>query len=83
MVNKVTQAAILPHLEDKYDRVAEVSPANYFCFEATYSNLEEILKIDLEQISGLKIFHGCSTANMVVDNAEAREGIIRGRKAFI
>jgi dihydroorotase len=84
MPNTVPQAVTLPLLEDKYNRAAEVSLANYsFFFGATNSNLDEILKVDFENVCGLKIFQGSSTGNMVVDDIESLEGIFRECKALI
>ncbi|WP_075351779.1 dihydroorotase [Algoriphagus marinus] len=84
MPNTVPQAVTLPLLDDKYARAAEVSLANYsFYFGATNNNLDEILKVDFENVCGLKIFQGSSTGNMVVDNIESLEGIFRECKALI
>lgn len=84
MPNTVPQAVTVPLLEEKYARAKEVSLANYsFFMGATNSNLEEILKVDFEQVCGLKIFQGSSTGNMVVDNIESLEGIFRECKALI
>jgi len=84
MPNTVPQAVTLSLLEDKYNRAAEVSLANYsFFFGATNNNLDEILKVDFENVCGLKIFQGSSTGNMVVDDIESLEGIFRECKALI
>jgi len=56
-------------LEAKYQRAAEVSPANYsFFMGASNDNLEEVLKTDPEWVCGVKVFMGSSTGNMLVDN---------------
>lgn len=84
MPNTVPQAVTVPLLEEKYARAKEVSLANYsFFMGATNDNLEEILKVDFEQVCGLKIFQGSSTGNMVVDNIESLEDIFRECKALI
>lgn len=84
MPNTIPQAVTVPLLEEKYSRAKEVSLANYsFFMGATNDNLEEILKVDFEQVCGLKIFQGSSTGNMVVDNIESLEGIFRECKALI
>lgn len=84
MPNTVPQAVTVPLLEDKYARAKEVSLANYsFFMGATNDNLEEILKVDFENVCGLKIFQGSSTGNMVVDNIESLEDIFRECKALI
>lgn len=84
MPNTVPQAVTIPLLEEKYARAKEVSLANYsFFFGGTNDNLEEILKLDLRNICGLKVFQGSSTGNMVVDNIESLEGIFKHYKGLL
>ena len=84
MPNTVPQAVTVNLLEEKYSRAKKVSLANYsFFMGATNDNLGEILKVDFEQVCGLKIFQGSSTGNMVVDNIESLEEIFRECKALI
>ena len=84
MPNTVPQAVTIPLLEEKYARAKEVSLANYsFFFGGTNDNLEEILKLDLKNVCGLKVFQGSSTGNMVVDNIESLEGIFREYKGLL
>ncbi|QYH41075.1 dihydroorotase [Algoriphagus sp. NBT04N3] len=84
MPNTVPQAVTIPLLEEKYARAKEVSLANYsFFFGGTNNNLEEILKLDLKNVCGLKVFQGSSTGNMVVDNIESLEGIFREYKGLL
>ena len=61
-----------------------MSLANYsFFFGGTNDNLEEILKLDLKNVCGLKVFQGSSTGNMVVDNIESLEGIFKHYKGLL
>ncbi|WPR75461.1 dihydroorotase [Algoriphagus sp. NG3] len=84
MPNTIPQSITVDLLEQKYTRAAEVSLANYsFFMGATNSNLDEIMKVDFEQVCGLKIFQGSSTGNMVVDNIESLEGIFKECKSLI
>ncbi|MDN3205095.1 dihydroorotase [Algoriphagus sediminis] len=84
MPNTVPQAVTIPLLEEKYARAKEVSLANYsFFFGGTNDNLEEILKLDLNNVCGLKVFQGSSTGNMVVDNIESLEGIFKHYKGLL
>ncbi|MCS5491943.1 dihydroorotase [Algoriphagus limi] len=84
MPNTVPQAVTIPLLEEKYARAKEVSLANYsFFFGGTNDNLEEILKLDLRNVCGLKVFQGSSTGNMVVDNIESLEGIFKYYKGLL
>ena len=84
MPNTVPQAVTIELLEKKYARAKEVSLANYsFFLGGTNDNLEEILKLDLENVCGLKVFQGSSTGNMVVDNIESLEGIFKEYKGLL
>ena len=84
MPNTVPQAVTIELLEEKYARAKEVSLANYsFFLGGTNDNLEEILKLDLENVCGLKVFQGSSTGNMVVDNIESLEGIFKEYKGLL
>ncbi|MGE3823678.1 MAG: dihydroorotase [Bacteroidia bacterium] len=63
-------------LEQKYQRAAECSLANYsFFMGASNDNIEEVLKTDEKNVCGIKIFMGSSTGNMLVDNEKTLEGI--------
>lgn len=56
-------------LEEKYQRAAQCSLANYsFYMGASNDNIEEVLKTDPKSVCGVKIFMGSSTGNMLVDN---------------
>lgn len=84
MPNTVPQAVTIPLLEEKFARAKEVSLANYsFFFGGTNDNLDEILKLDLQKVCGLKVFQGSSTGNMVVDNIESLEGIFSNYKGLL
>ena len=70
--NTVPQALTQDLLQDKYDRAAEVSPANYsFFMGASNGNLDEVLKTDPKRVCGVKVFMGSSTGDMLVDDAAA------------
>lgn len=76
MPNTVPQATTIELLEEKFDRAAKTSWANYsFMFGGTNDNLEEILKVDPKNVAGLKLFLGSSTGNMLVDNPETLRNI--------
>lgn len=63
-------------LEEKYQRAAQVSPANYSFYMGTSNdNYEEVMRTDLSKVCGLKIFMGSSTGNMLVDDAQTLEKI--------
>ncbi|MFB6342569.1 dihydroorotase [Saccharicrinis sp. FJH62] len=76
MPNTKPQAVTIEILEDKYKSASEKSLANYsFFMGATNDNIEELKKVDPEQVCGVKIFMGSSTGNMLVDNKETLENI--------
>lgn len=84
MPNTVPQAVTLELLEDKFKIASEKSLANYsFFFGATNDNIEEILKVDPENVCGIKVFQGSSTGNMLVDNAESLDRIFSECKMII
>lgn len=76
MPNTNPQSVTREELEKKYAKAAQVSPANYsFFMGATNENLEEVLRVDKNNVCGVKVFMGSSTGNMLVDNAKTLEGI--------
>ncbi len=76
MPNTKPNALTQELLQDKYDRAAEVSMANYsFFMGASNDNIEEVLKTNTENVCGIKVFMGSSTGNMLVDNAQTLENI--------
>ncbi len=84
MPNTVPQATTIELLEDKYKIAAEKSLANYsFFFGATNDNIEELLKVDPENVCGIKVFQGSSTGNMLVDNQESLKRIFKECKLLI
>ncbi|MEM8899745.1 MAG: dihydroorotase [Bacteroidota bacterium] len=76
MPNTKPQSLTQELLEQKYQRAAEASMANYsFFMGASNDNLEEVLKTDPKSVCGVKIFMGSSTGNMLVDNYNTLEGL--------
>ncbi len=75
MPNTVPPAFSQNLLEQKYDIASRDSLANYsFFIGASNDNLEEVLKTNLKNVCGLKIFMGSSTGNLLVDNPLVLEG---------
>lgn len=84
MPNTNPQAVTQEILEQKYQRAAEVSSANYsFYMGATNDNLDEVLKTNASNVCGIKIFMGSSTGNMLVDNEEVLSEIFRNTKLLV
>lgn len=71
MPNTQPPATTQTLLEQKYDRAAAGSLANYsFFMGVANDNIEEVLKTNEKKkdVCGIKIFMGSSTGNMLVDN---------------
>src|SRR5574343_283122 len=74
MPNTVPNTLTQELLQDKYDIASKTSIANYsFFMGASNDNLDEVLKTDIKNVCGVKIFMGSSTGNMLVDNTATLE----------
>ena len=70
--------------EQKFEIASKKSYANYsFLFGGTNDNLEEIKKLDKYACSGIKLFLGSSTGNMLVDDEEVLEKIFKNTELVI
>jgi dihydroorotase len=84
MPNTSPSAVTLELLEQKYERAATQSLANYsFFMGTTNTNLDELLRVDETKICGVKIFMGSSTGDMLVDDPNALERIFSEVKTII
>ncbi|PIF01092.1 MAG: dihydroorotase [Maribacter sp.] len=82
--NTDPQTTTIAKLEEKFARAAETSYANYsFLFGGTNDNLEEIKRLDKNACSGIKLFLGSSTGNMLVDDEVVIEKIFRNTEMVI
>lgn len=82
--NTVPQATTITKLEEKFTTAHQTSFANYsFPFGGTNDNLEEIKRLDKHACSGIKLFLGSSTGNMLVDDAEVIEAIFKNTEMVI
>ena len=82
--NTNPQTTTIEKLEEKFAMGARDSYANYsFLFGGTNDNLEELKKLDKNACSGVKLFLGSSTGNMLVDNEEVLEKIFRNTEMVI
>lgn len=71
-------------LEEKYSIASQTSLANYsFYIGASNDNLDEVMKTDLKNVCGLKIFMGSSTGNLLVDDPKTLEGFFSRFPALI
>ncbi len=76
MPNTVPNTLTQDLLEQKYEIGARNSLANYsFFMGASNDNIDEVLKTDVNNVCGVKVFMGSSTGNMLVDNPQTLENI--------
>jgi len=76
MPNTVPNTLTQELLENKYQIAASQSLANYsFYMGAANDNIEQVLRTNIKNVCGVKVFMGSSTGNMLVDNKETLEGI--------
>ena len=65
-------------LNEKFNIAAENSMANYsFFIGATEENADDIAKIDITEVAGVKLFLGSSTGNLLVKDKNAIEKIMQ------
>ncbi|QRR02964.1 dihydroorotase [Dyadobacter sandarakinus] len=84
MPNTVPNTLTQPLLQDKYDIAAATSLANYsFFMGASNSNYDEVMKTDVTEVCGIKIFMGSSTGNMLVDAPEVLEKLFANAPCLI
>lgn len=70
MPNVLPKTTTIELLEEKYQIGKETSAVNYsFYLGATNDNIDELKKIDSENVCGVKIFMGSSTGDMLVDDS--------------
>ncbi len=82
--NTIPQTTTIKKLEEKFAMGARSSFANYsFLFGGTNDNLEELKKLDKNACSGVKLFLGSSTGNMLVDDEAVLEQIFNNTEMVI
>jgi len=82
--NTTPQTTTIEKLEEKFSVAANSSYANYsFLFGGTNDNLEELKRLDKNACSGIKLFLGSSTGNMLVDDEKVIENIFRNTEMVI
>lgn len=78
MPNVNPQTITNERLEEKYAVGGSKSIANYsFYLGATNDNQEEVLRVNKQNVCGVKVFMGSSTGNMLVDDKDVLENIFR------
>ncbi len=74
MPNTLPNALTQELLEEKYQIASRSSVANFsFFMGASNDNTEEVLKTNMRDVCGVKIFMGSSTGNMLVDQIDVLE----------
>ena len=82
--NTNPQTTTIEKLEEKFGMASKTAWANYsFLFGGTNDNLEELKRLDKNACSGVKLFLGSSTGNMLVDNEEVLERIFSNTEMVI
>ncbi len=82
--NTIPQTTTIEKHEEKFALAAASSYANYsFLFGGTNDNLEELKRLDKNACSGVKLFLGSSTGNMLVDDEVVLEKIFRSTEMVI
>lgn len=82
--NTNPQTTTIEKLEEKFAMAKASSFANYsFLFGGTNDNLEELKRLDKNATSGVKLFLGSSTGNMLVDDERVIEEIFRNTEMVI
>ena len=78
MPNTIPQTTTIDNLNDKFKIASKKSLANYsFMFGGTNSNLDQIKRLDFNQIPAIKLFLGSSTGDMLIDNYDVIENIMK------
>lgn len=82
--NTIPQTTTIEKLEEKFAMASRSSYANYsFLFGGTNDNLEELKRLDRNACSGVKLFLGSSTGNMLVDDERVLEAIFNNTAMVI
>ncbi|WP_422857866.1 dihydroorotase [Flagellimonas sp. S174] len=82
--NTNPQTTTIEKLEEKFGMASKSAWANYsFLFGGTNDNLEELKRLDRNACSGVKLFLGSSTGNMLVDNEVVLERIFSSTEMVI
>ena len=78
MPNTIPQTTTIDNLNDKFKIASKNSLANYsFMFGGTNSNFDQIKRLDFNQIPAIKLFLGSSTGDMLIDNYDVIEIIMK------
>lgn len=84
MPNTQPSTTTIELLNEKFALAAQNSLANYsFHFGASNTNLEEIKKLDPTKVPGVKLFLGCSTGDLLVDDPHTLRSIFEESPVLI
>ena len=81
MPNTNPHCVTIDELQNKFDIASQNSFCNYsFMFGGNNKNLNEIKKIDFSEIPAIKLFLGSSTGDMLIDDYDVIEEILKYSK---
>jgi dihydroorotase len=84
MPNTVPNTLTQELLEQKYQIATQTSLANYsFFMGGSNDNYDEVMRTDIKNVCGIKIFMGSSTGNMLVDNEATLERLFANAPCLI
>lgn len=84
MPNTTPTTTTQAHLSSKYSIASQNAFCNYsFFMGVTNENYDEVMKTNLHNVCGLKIFMGSSTGNMLVDDPQILEKIFANTPMLI
>ena len=76
MPNCIPQTVTLEALDDKFRHAAETCIVNHsFYLGATHSNIDQIERIDPDNVCGVKLFMGSSTGGMLLDDRDTLKAL--------
>lgn len=84
MPNTVPNTLTQELLEQKYQIASRNSLANYsFFMGASNDNLDEVMRTNIKNVCGIKVFMGSSTGNMLVDDPSTLENLFANAPTLI
>ena len=76
MPNCIPQTVTLEALDDKFRHAAETCIVNHsFYLGATHGNIDQIERIDPDNVCGVKLFMGSSTGGMLLDDRDSLKAL--------
>lgn len=84
MPNTIPSTTTIELIEEKFNIAKNKSLINYsFYIAAINNNVDEILKMDLSKVAGIKAFIGSSTGNICINDDEKLNKLFKNSKILI